>query len=116
MRRSGKEKNVIQVGLSNEFAIYMAVVTVQNQTRGLPTTFSRVSGSKRRYNYSNPMSSLVQPFLEHANRQSSSGLAGIIHSLDSFSLLNVTRGEIAIPSAQIHSSTVTHSCRPGSFL
>src|SRR5208282_6767670 len=83
------------------------------KTRGFPAAFSRVSGSKQQRNHSKPMSSFVQPLLEHANRQSSAGLAGIIHSLDRFSPLNMTSGEIDVPSTQIHSSTVTQPTLAG---
>src|SRR5579862_2119146 len=78
-----------------------------------PFAFSRVPGSKHLLSHSKPCTSLVHPLLVQENRQPFVNSGDINHSEESFVPRKITSGSIALPSPQMHSMTVTHSCRPG---
>src|SRR5271163_1396502 len=81
--------------------------------RRFPFALSRVLGSNTRVNHSSPMLSHVQPFELLVQFQSLS-LSWGTHAEFNFSPLKMIIGGIAVPSAEIHSTTVTHSVLPGS--
>ena len=57
----------------------------------------------------------IQPFVLQVKDQSLSRSSGIQADC-MFSPLKITNGGIELPSAQIHSTTVAHSCLPGSAI
>ena len=86
-----------------QWVIHSAVMWLSCQShikrRGLPSAFSLVAGSKPHEVTSKPPIIIVI-------------LAGI-HWRDIFSPLKIITGEIKLPVAQIYSSAVNHSWRPG---
>ena len=72
-----------------------------------------VAGSNTPVNQSNPSALDVHPFWLAPKCQFKSNVDGGIHDNMTFSPLRIMNGRIALPSAQIHSTTLVHSCRPG---
>src|SRR5947207_11649994 len=79
----------------------------------VPFAFSQVIGSNNCFIHFIPCSLLVHPFVLQERCQSS-GTFATIQSLHKFAPLKIIKGGMKVPSAQTHSITITHSCRPGS--
>ena len=85
----------------------------QRRSRLCPLALSFVVGSKHLSNQSSPWILLVHPFVLQEKCHVFATSLGIQRVI-TFSPLNIISGRIISPVAQMHSTAVIHSCRPGS--
>src|SRR5579859_7839693 len=81
----------------------------------LPLAFSHVAGSKTRVIHWKARSSHIHP-LEVPTQFHMLSIPEGTHAFEKFSPLKMIVGGIALPSAQMHSTTVIHSLLPASVL